>query len=203
MSPGNPQSVVVDGETVVFEGPPPSDLKQLYSLIDQALTGGGRLIRAFEVDGIDAHQDISCLDRPSYTRVDVQSIAWEEACANTLQPMIKNAAEAADALIAYGSAMLAIPLAQTVKEVGTVADKMGAIVSPFETAGQFAGQFNPSWKTESQILLEQCNAACEIFTQSLQAQDVGCAAEALVISLPDALISLKNLESAPWSATVS
>ena len=131
MSPGNPQSVVVDGETVVFEGPPPSDLKQLYSLIDQALTGGGRLIRAFEVDGIDAHQDISCLDRPSYTRVDVQSIAWEEACANTLQPIIKNATEAADALIAYGSAMLAIPLAQTVKEVGTVADKMGAIVSPF------------------------------------------------------------------------
>lgn len=200
MAPGNSQTVIVDGDPVVFEGPPPSDLSQLYALIDQALSGGGRLIQKFVIDGKDAHEDPKRLELPSYQRVDVTSIAWEDACKSTLAPLLKSAEEASLALTAYGSAMLKVPLSQTAKEINTVAEKLGALAAPFETAAQFAEQFSPTWKEPAQSFFAQCNEACDTFTASLQNQDIGRTAEILVVDLPDALVGLKTLENAPWAA---
>ena len=199
MSPLPAPSVVVDGEPVTFEGPPPSHPKQLYQLIDQALLGGGRLIKSFLVDGTNAQETPSCLDKSGYHSVDVTSIDWENACKNAIKQAWPAAKKACEELMSYGSAMLAIPLGNSIKEINSVAERMAAVVSPLETAHQFSNQFSPSWTKPVNELLELCNEACEQFTNALKTQDVGLAAESLVIMLPQSLKAFMELPSTPWN----
>ncbi|MGB0371508.1 MAG: hypothetical protein ACPGN3_09160 [Opitutales bacterium] len=200
MSSLSQQSVIVDQEPVTFEGPPPADIQQLYQLIDQALTGAGRLITAIEIDGEDAYANPARLNVPKYNSVNITSSEWQPVCQKSIQQQLPAAEEAANSLIAYGSAMLAVPLAHSLSEVNTAADKMGALIAPIETAHQFAAQFAPEWADACEEIYQSANDACETFTDALKTQDVGIAAESLVVSLPDALKALKTLTETPWNA---
>lgn len=199
MSKASLQTVVVDGEPVTFEGPPPAELSQLYQLLDQALTSQGRMIQAFSADGTDVHAQPERLENPQYQEVIATSTSWEAACKATTENLLEQADAAAQALIAYGSAMMAVPLVTSLKEINTAADKMGALIAPIETAQQFATQFSPDWAAPIQALLQRCGESCEHFTQALQDQDLGLAADMLTLTLPDALASFKKVPQTPWN----
>ncbi|MEM7673864.1 MAG: hypothetical protein AAF212_11025 [Verrucomicrobiota bacterium] len=198
MSSLSQQSVIVDGEAVTFEGPPPADLQQLYQLIDQALTAGGRLITAFEIDGIDAHKDPSSLQKQHCQCVSVNSSEWQTVCLNAITQLLPVAENAANGLIAYGSAMLAVPLAHSLNELTTVADKMGEVLAPIETANQFAEQFGPSWSTACKEVHRKSNQACDAFSESIKTQDIGQAAACLVVDLPSLFNTFRSIPETPW-----
>lgn len=201
MSSISQQSVIVDGEAVTFEGPPPKDLQQLYQLIDQALSAGGRLITSFKIDGIDAHKKPEQLQKGTYQTVSIISADWQTVCGNAIKPLLKTAENAANGLIAYGSAMLAVPFAQSIKEVSTAAEKMGQVLAPIENATRFAEQFAPDWKPACIDVFQRANNACDRFGESMKIQDIGNAAECLVVDLPKAYEAFRSIQDSPWKTS--
>ena len=139
--------VKVDGEEVVFEGEPPSDLGQLFDLLMGAMSERGRAVVSFRVDGVDLMSSPGESSLPeTFEKIEASTLTHAEITLQLIERVENETSSLSDELVAYSQRILLLGWTEIFRRMDEFISKIQPIADLLDNLGPFAQTYDPPWR---------------------------------------------------------
>lgn len=162
--------VILDGETVNFEGSAPATSRELWSVIEGHLERSGLLIDRFLVDGVLWTPDAGC-GKEAYEKVEVFSITLERNIANIVGTLLNDGLRLLDRWETGASTSLSKPWTKFQNEGLEILNETQPLVQSVGLIMEYSKMNQLSWSEAIRQSGEDLNASLSALMDSFEAAD--------------------------------
>lgn len=162
--------VLLNGENVNFEGPPPSSIKEVWALLEGYLSQSGSEIDAFLVDG-EAWTPDSAVQPERYETIEAQSVSAEQSVARIAAALLAERSRLLERWKTGSSHSLCQPWSQFLPEGLEILNETEPIAQSVGLLVEYAKQNQRSWSSGIEESAERFNAALSSLMDAVEAGD--------------------------------
>jgi len=188
--------VTVDGEEVLFEGDPPSDVGQVYELLMGAMSERGRAVVSFLVDGVDVLQHAQNDEMPSaFERIEAGTLSHVELTHMLLERVEEETASLDDELLTYSRSVLLLGWSEILRRMDEFIEKIKPIADLMDNLGPFAQTYDPPWRASFEVLRQKQADALEETLSCFQTGDSAGLSDAVAGPFATVLTDFRKLST--------
>ncbi len=162
--------VILDGETVNFEGPPPSSSREVWTLVEGHLGESGLLIERYLVDGAPWTPDTGD-HREAYETIEVFSMTLEQNVANIVEALLNDKMRFFERWMTGASRSLSQPWAQFQNEGIEILNETQTLVQCIGLITEYAKQKQLIWSESIRQSGERFNESLSLLMDSIEVAD--------------------------------
>lgn len=162
--------VLLDGETVNFEGPPPSSPRKVWELIEGHLGQTGLLIEQFLIDGAPWTPEAGD-HKEAYEIIEVFSVTLEQNVANIVKALLSDKTRLLERWKTGASRSLSKPWAQFQHDGLEILNETQPIVQCIGLITEFSKQNQLSWSESIKQSGERLNKSLIPLMDSIETAD--------------------------------
>lgn len=162
--------VILDGETVTFEGPSPSTCGEVWTLLEDHLGQAGILIDRFLVDGVAWSPD-SENNQVVYSIIEVFTVTFEQNVAHIVEALLKEGEELQEQWKLGASKSLSKPWSQFQPEAVRILNETQPLVQSIGLLAEYSKQNQKQWSNEISRLGEKINVVLSSLMDAIEAGD--------------------------------
>ncbi len=162
--------VILDGENVNFEGPPPSSSKEVWALIEAHLGQSELLIERFLIDGTPWTPDADD-DHEAYETIEVFSMTLEQNVANIVEALLSDKMRLLERWKTGASRSLSQPWAHFQKEGLEILNETQPLVQCIGLITEYSKQKQLPWSESIRQSGEDLNASLSPLMDSFEVAD--------------------------------
>lgn len=138
--------VSVDGEEVIFEGEPPSDLGQLFDLLMGAMSERGRAVVSFRVDGVDVMTSSNENPLPAtFDKIEASTLTHAEITLQLIERVENETSSLSNELVAYSQRILLLGWTEIFRRMDEFISRIQPLADLLDNLGPFAQTYDPPW----------------------------------------------------------
>ncbi len=148
--------VFLDGEAVIFEGPPPESAQAVQIILSGVLESKDMCLGAFTVDGVDWLRDSGNDSGPDFRRIEAISVSQGEVFVQLIEQTLEKSENLPQEMENFARVVLNIPWSMVVVRLEEFSQKWHPITELMGHLVDYARNLRPPWRDEVEALyLEQ------------------------------------------------
>jgi len=186
--------VMLDGEAVNFEGPPPSSSREVWALIEGHLGQSGLLIERFLIDGAPWTPDSDDCHE-AYETIEVISITLEQNIANIVEALLSDKMRLLERWKTGASSSLSQPWAHFQNEGIEILNETQPLVQSIGLITEYSKQKQLPWSESIRQSGENLNASLSSLMDSFEVADCISYSDTVATGVYSAMVEIYRLLS--------
>lgn len=185
------REVVLDGEAVAFEGPPPESLSLVRQLIEQHLSSAGRVLHALQVDGVARNLEVSD-EVEDFRKVEFTSVSFLEKLREMVAQWIEACNQGIDTQMQVAASALSLPWKKAQQETVLLLESLRPVLEGCGILEQFAQQNGAAWQAAFSESFQACVASIDAVIETVQSGDCVRLSDQLAIKASSSWTALRE-----------
>lgn len=186
--------VILDGETVNFEGPPPSSSREVWTLVEGHLGQSGLLIERYLVDGTPWTPDADDCHE-AYETIEVFSMTLEQHIANIVETLLNDKMRLLERWMTGASRSLSQPWAHFQNEGIEILNETQPLVECIGLIAEYSKQKQLSWSESISQSGEKLNTSLSPLMDSIEMADCILFSDTAATGVSPALVEIYQILS--------